>query len=149
MSVRLGLDTHSACTPTVDLHHDLVGTAFHPCRCPQVRTMSASTEKSIAGDMAAAVKAVKFEVSVVSEFPAPPYLSRSMRHAATPLPLAVANAARSFCFVVLTMIEKSVALSKLYSWSRNAFTAALSCAARSATRGRSQATKRGSVQDAG
>ena len=29
MSVRLGLDTHSACTPTVDLHHDLVGTAFH------------------------------------------------------------------------------------------------------------------------
>ena len=83
--------------------------------------MSASAEKSIFGDMAAAVKAVKFEVSVVSEFPAPPYLSRSMRHAATPLPLAVANAARSFCFVVLTMIEKSVALSKLHSWSRNAY----------------------------
>ena len=80
----------------------------------------------------------------MSEFPAPPYLSRSMRHAATPLPLAVANAARSFCFVVLTMIEKSVALSKLHSWSRNACTASISCAARSARRGRSQATKCGS-----
>ena len=76
MSMRLGLDTHSACTPTVDLHHDLVGTAFHLCRCPQVRTMSASAEKSISGDMAAAANAVKFEVrvSVVSELPAPPYL---------------------------------------------------------------------------